>query len=142
MTINKMALFANRDNIKSMFRGIAGMMIFFGWILAIMTKQGIGAGQSTSYDSFAYNAMSLKSFWMILVVFSITPIMYLFAFLALAITFACNFTFFALTIDFLIFLLSFLVFLCYDLFRHNQFLTNWLCLGRLQASPVFGSFYY
>ncbi len=29
----------------------------------------------------------------------------------------------------------------YDCLRHNQFLTNWLCLGRLQAIPVFGSFY-
>lgn len=31
---------------------------------------------------------------------------------------------------------------CYGWFRHNQFLTNWLCFEPLESQPLYGSFYY
>ena len=39
-------------------------------------------------------------------------------------------------------LLAFVTVLCYDCFRHNQFLSNWLCLEPLVAQTTGGSFYY
>jgi len=59
-----MTLYTNRNNIKTMFNPIIGMMILFCLLSAIITRQSVSSWQFTSYDGIIYSSFSKSSFGM------------------------------------------------------------------------------
>jgi len=52
----------NRNNIKPMLFGIAGVVILFSWLLAVMTRQSIRTNQSVIPNSVPYSVTCLSFF--------------------------------------------------------------------------------
>ncbi len=164
-----MTFCASRNNIKPLFRRIAFMMVIllclFGTITAL---QGIGPRQFACFNSSINSVLGFYRFGMTITVFAGSFLVGNFAFFTLRVLFSNNLTFFAslvfsgfyevanfairaitnwATVSFMKFWKQFGLFtsatsFCYSLLRHNQFLTNWLCLGPAAAHTVVGSLCY
>ncbi len=155
------------DNIKPMFLCITGMMVT-SRLLSTKAFQSIGLRQFAFTDSVIYGIVRFYLFGVSAAIFLLVPLLSLFVFFASDILLSGYFAFFSFIIAFYasvntdfaptmkavlrcpifvkfcngLAVLAVITFFCYNLLRHNQFLSNWLCLGPV-SRPILvsGSFY-